>query len=41
MTTLGPSPQVKAFFDSATSTVTYVVHDGPGTACAIVDPVLD
>jgi glyoxylase-like metal-dependent hydrolase (beta-lactamase superfamily II) len=41
MTTSVPAPQVQAFFDAATSTVTYVVHDGPGTACAIVDPVLD
>jgi glyoxylase-like metal-dependent hydrolase (beta-lactamase superfamily II) len=28
-------------FDKATWTVTYVVHGGPGSACAIVDPVLD
>jgi glyoxylase-like metal-dependent hydrolase (beta-lactamase superfamily II) len=35
------TPQVHGFFDEATWTVTYVVHDGPGTACAIVDPVLD
>lgn len=41
MTTSVPAPQVQAFFDAATSTVTYVVHDGSGTACAIVDPVLD
>jgi glyoxylase-like metal-dependent hydrolase (beta-lactamase superfamily II) len=34
-------PQVHGFFDDATWTVTYVVHDGPGTACAIIDPVLD
>lgn len=34
-------PQVHAIFDPATWTVTYVVHDGPGTACAIVDSVLD
>ena len=36
-----PRPQVHGIFDPATWTVTYVVHDGPGTACAIVDPVLD
>ncbi len=30
---------VQAFFDPATWTVTYVVHDG--ALCAIVDPVLD
>ncbi|HSV79278.1 MAG TPA: MBL fold metallo-hydrolase [Ramlibacter sp.] len=36
-----PRPQVHGIFDQATWTVTYVVHDGPGTACAIVDSVLD
>ena len=34
-------PQVHGIFDQATCTVTYVVHEGPGTACAIVDSVLD
>jgi glyoxylase-like metal-dependent hydrolase (beta-lactamase superfamily II) len=34
-------PQVHGLFDPSTGTVTYVVHAGPGTACAIVDPVLD
>lgn len=34
-------PQVHGIFDSSTSTVTYVVHAGPGTACAIIDSVLD
>lgn len=34
-------PQVQGFFDQATWTISYVVHGGPGTACAIVDPVLD
>ena len=33
--------QVQSFFDPATGTVSYVVHAGPGSACAIVDPVLD
>ena len=32
---------VKAFFDPATWTVTYVVYEAPGSACAIVDSVLD
>ena len=41
MATTSTNPQVQGFFDPATSTVTYVVHDGPGSACAIVDPVLD
>jgi glyoxylase-like metal-dependent hydrolase (beta-lactamase superfamily II) len=36
-----PRPQVHGLFDPATWTVSYVVHDGPGTACAIIDPVLD
>jgi glyoxylase-like metal-dependent hydrolase (beta-lactamase superfamily II) len=35
------SPQVKAFFDEATNTVTYVVRDPGGRKCAIVDSVLD
>ncbi len=34
-------PQVHGIFDPATWTVTYVVHDGPGSECAIVDSVLD
>ncbi len=34
-------PTVKAFFDPATWTVTYVVYEAPGSACAIVDSVLD
>ena len=35
------NPQIKAFFDAATGTVTYVVHAGDGTDCAIIDSVLD
>jgi glyoxylase-like metal-dependent hydrolase (beta-lactamase superfamily II) len=35
------NPQVQPFFDTVTSTVTYVVYEKPGSACAIVDPVLD
>ena len=34
-------PQVEGFFDKATWTVTYVVHNGPGSDCAIIDSVLD
>jgi glyoxylase-like metal-dependent hydrolase (beta-lactamase superfamily II) len=34
-------PIVKSFFDPATWTVTHVVYEKPGSACAIVDPVLD
>lgn len=35
------NPEVKAFFDDATNTVSYVVRDPSGSACAIVDSVLD
>lgn len=35
------SPDVTAFFDDATNTVSYVVKDPEGSACAIVDSVLD
>ncbi len=35
------NPTVKAFFDPATWTVSYVVYEKPGTSAAIVDPVLD
>ena len=41
MSTSVSDPQIQSFFDAATSTVTYIVHDGPGTDCAIVDPVFD
>ena len=34
-------PQVQAFFDPATGTVSYVVYDARGGSAAIVDPVLD
>lgn len=34
-------PTVQAFFDPATWTVSYVVYEQPGSAAAIVDPVLD
>lgn len=36
-----PAPQVQAFFDPATWTVSYVVYDYAGGHCAIVDSVLD
>jgi glyoxylase-like metal-dependent hydrolase (beta-lactamase superfamily II) len=35
------TPHVRAFFDPATSTVSYVVHDPASKAAAIIDPVLD
>lgn len=34
-------PRVRAFFDEATNTVTYVVAEPEGSACAVVDSVLD
>jgi len=34
-------PKVKAFFDEATFTVSYVVRDPGSKACAIIDSVLD
>lgn len=36
-----PKPVVHGLFDKATWTVTYVVHTGPGSACAVIDSVLD
>jgi len=41
MTTSTLNPQVHGIFDTATSTVTYVVYEKPGSACAIIDSVLD
>lgn len=35
------NPLVKDFFDPATWTFTYVVYEKPGSACAIIDSVLD
>lgn len=34
-------PQVHGMFDPTTSTVTYIVHNGSGSDCAIIDSVLD
>ena len=41
MTTPSLKPQVHGIFDPATWTVTYVVHNGTGSAAAIIDSVLD
>lgn len=41
MHTATSKPQVQGFFDPATWTVSYLVHNGPGTAAAIIDSVLD
>lgn len=35
------TPQIQAFFDDATWTVSYIVFDEPGGHCALVDSVLD
>jgi glyoxylase-like metal-dependent hydrolase (beta-lactamase superfamily II) len=35
------TPRVKAFFDTATNTVSYVVSEPNGRACAVIDSVLD
>ncbi|MBY6134931.1 MBL fold metallo-hydrolase [Nocardioides marinus] len=35
------TPEVQAFFDEATNTVSYVVKEPEGSACAIIDAVLD
>lgn len=34
-------PDVTAFFDAGTNTVTYVVRDPASTACAVIDSVMD
>lgn len=35
------SPKVTGLFDPETSTITYVVRETAGPACAVIDPVLD
>lgn len=35
------APHIEAFFDGATNTVSYVVRDPHGSACAVIDSVLD
>ncbi|SMP36208.1 MBL fold metallo-hydrolase [Shimia sagamensis] len=35
------TPDVTAFFDNATNTISFVVKDPEGTSCAIIDSVLD
>lgn len=34
-------PEVEAFFDAATNTISYIVKDPGSNACAIVDSVMD
>jgi glyoxylase-like metal-dependent hydrolase (beta-lactamase superfamily II) len=41
MTTHNTQAIVHGIFDKATWTVTYIVHSGVGSACAIIDSVLD
>lgn len=41
MVDMSEHPEVKAFFDPATNTISYVVKDPGSTACAVVDSVLD
>ncbi len=38
---LGLRPEVTAFFDDPTNTISYVVKDPASTACAVVDSVMD
>lgn len=40
-TELTVKPNVEAFFDSATNTISYVVSDPASDACAVVDSVMD
>ena len=35
------TPDVEAFFDPATNTISYIVKDPASDACAIVDSVMD
>ena len=37
----GPHADVRAFFDEATNTVSYVVKDPTSASCAVIDSVLD
>ena len=38
---MAPQLQIRAFFDEATKTVSYLVWDRASRAAAIIDPVLD
>jgi len=38
---MGVKPEVTAFFDPATNTISYVVKDPASNACAVVDSVMD
>ena len=34
-------PEVVPFFDPATNTISYIVHDPKSAACAVIDSVMD
>ena len=38
---LSARPQVTAFFDAPTNTISYVVKDPGSNACAVIDAVMD
>jgi glyoxylase-like metal-dependent hydrolase (beta-lactamase superfamily II) len=38
---MSTKPQVEAFFDPATNTISYVVKDPSSNACAVIDSVMD
>lgn len=41
MTTSRAAPQIRAFFDQATNTISYLVSDPVSRRAAVIDPVLD
>ena len=41
MTGLGADPEIRAFFDEPTNTVTYLVWDPDSRRGVAIDPVLD
>ena len=38
---LSVTPEVTAFFDAPTNTISYVVKDPDSNACAVIDSVMD
>ena len=38
---IGVTPEVEAFFDAETNTISYVVRDPGSSACAVIDPVME
>ena len=41
MTVSHPAPQIRAFFDEPTNTISYLVADPVTRRAAVIDPVLD